>query len=88
MTRLRNLKAAPLQVHKQPRADLNPEGKAAKRRRKQMARKNPAPPASDAADSSDPPRAETRNLALSPYAVIDEVTHKLPPEVWDERSKP
>lgn len=46
-----------------PSGDQNPEGRAAKRRRKQLERKNPPAEVQHAADSSKPPEAVSQDIA-------------------------
>lgn len=50
-----------------PSGDQNPEGRAAKRRRKQMERKNPAARGDPAADSVEAPRADRQELVRRAY---------------------
>lgn len=62
-TALRNLMGQPVRAIAQPvPGDKNPEGKAAKRRRKQMERKNPPAEVQHAADSCEASRADRQDL--------------------------
>lgn len=82
-----------------PSGDASPEGRAAKRRRRQMERKNPPAEVQHAADSSGSPRADRQEIAWvesnpqpdeswvklrhAPMVIVDDIG-EVPPEVWKD----